>query len=105
MAFSEPPNSNPGGGSRGPYVYTSLKVSRKEIRTLTIHPDDDHGPVQTSLQHISLLNPTEYETISYVWGDATQRASILVDGKVLEVHATAEKAIRRVRQASSHRVI
>lgn len=105
MASSEGLNSTSDGSFRAHYVYTQLNVSCKEIRTLTVHPGDDEGPVQTSLQHISLLNPTDYETISYVWGDATQRASLLVDGKVLEVHATAEKAIRRVRQASSHRVI
>jgi hypothetical protein len=84
MAFPEGRNPTPGDDSRARYVYTSLNVSRKEIRTLTIHPGDDDGPGQTSLQHISLLNPTEYETISYVWGDETQRASMLVDGRVLE---------------------
>lgn len=105
MAASAGPNNDSGDSSQSAYVYTPLDVSRKEIRTLTVHPGFEDEPVRASLQHISLLSPTDYETISYVWGDATQRASILVNGEVLDVHASAEKAIRRVRQASSDRVI
>ena len=99
MAASARPNNDSSDSSQSAYVYTPLDVSRKEIRTLTVHPGPEDEPVRAPLQHISLLSPTDYETISYVWGDATQRASILVNGKVLDVHASAEKAICRVRQA------
>ncbi|KAF2720495.1 HET-domain-containing protein [Polychaeton citri CBS 116435] len=49
-----------------------------------------HGELDTE-------DPTEYETISYVWGDASERARIQIGGLEVNVPASSEAAIRRVR--------
>jgi hypothetical protein len=81
-----------------PYVYSPLKDKNAGIRVLLVHAGHESSPIHATLQHISLRNPPEYETISYVWGDPKERATIIVDGKTLDVPASAERAIRRVRK-------
>jgi hypothetical protein len=41
-----------------------------------------------------------YVALSYVWGDASQKGSISVDGKTLEITASLEVALRHVRDYS-----
>jgi hypothetical protein len=80
-----------------PYVYDPLDSSKSEIRVLIVRAGTNDQSIETTLQRISLDQPRSYETISYVWGDARKRNSITVDGKTLDVPASAERAIRRMR--------
>ncbi|KAE9973033.1 hypothetical protein EG328_004645 [Venturia inaequalis] len=41
-----------------------------------------------------------YTALSYVWGNAAQRGSILIDGTFMDITATLESALRDIRDAS-----
>lgn len=84
-------------GSHTPYDYSNLDSTQNEIRVLVVHPGGDEGPVRTHLRHISLNQPPKYETVSYVWGDPKELLTIIVNGAILDVPASAERAIRRLR--------
>ena len=79
------------------YAYSPLNATQDEIRVLTVHAGRGEEPIHTTLKHISLRRPSKYETISYVWGDAQERDLIIIGGKTLDVPASAERAIRRMR--------
>lgn len=46
-----------------------------------------------------------YETISYVWGDETLRGSVYMCGQTLDVPASAEHALRRMRHTNTIRLL
>jgi hypothetical protein len=79
------------------YIYKPLDSTQDEIRVLEIQAGDGDGIISTKLRPISLLSVQDYETISYVWGDPSKRVSIIIDGEILSVPASAERAIRRMR--------
>ena len=64
--------------------YTVLDESRAEIRLLKVHPPitGDHlETIQCSIITDSLADlKNPYITVSYVWGDETDRRTIMVDG-------------------------
>lgn len=88
----------------GSKPYKPLDTAKKEIRLLTIQPgpwsdnadwDDeetssdelelggdqiDSDVVRCTLSTVSLDDNPEYEPLSYVWGDSSERAGIIVDG-------------------------
>lgn len=79
-------------------IYRPLDREAKEIRILAVEPGDDFQPVHCSIRHISLTNPSsEFETISYTWQDASIRSTVYVDGHILDVPASAERVLRKVR--------
>lgn len=87
------------------YEYKPVDAARKEIRVLVVHPGPNEAPVRTTLQHTLFEASTAaYETISYAWGDPTVRSSILVDDKLLDVPASAERVIRRVRRETDRTI-
>jgi hypothetical protein len=47
--------------------YSALKEG--EIRVLELKPGSGDSPIVFSLKHVSLLEPLQYEAISYVWGN------------------------------------
>ncbi len=58
-----------------PFEYRPLDNARKEFRLITFaHKPDDKRPIEIELLHRSLLDPGEYYPLSYVWGDAADRA-------------------------------
>lgn len=91
------------------FCYDVLDASLKEIRILTVHAATRCPTelVRCTISHVSLLNKTRasYETVSYVWGDATARRQILVNGRLLDLAANTERAIRRFRQRDKDRTL
>ena len=86
------------------HKYESLIHERREIRLLKVQQRlydigyDD--PVICTLSHVSLLEVPrpEYETISYVWSAVEKTAaSIVLDGKEIDVPADTEQALRSIR--------
>jgi hypothetical protein len=47
----------------------------------------------------------QYETISYVWDDPTLRSPIRLDGEVVNIPQSAERALRRFRWKTSERMV
>ena len=72
------------------YVYSPLRADLNEIRVLILDSVNDslRGIISGTMEAISLKASSDdsstsigdYETISYVWGDATIRAEINIDG-------------------------
>lgn len=60
------------------HVYRPLKATEKEIRLLEVQPGAGTDVVRCSIKHVLLVVQLEhnYETISYVWGDANERANV-----------------------------
>ncbi|KAI1126431.1 heterokaryon incompatibility protein-domain-containing protein [Nemania abortiva] len=87
--------------------YTTLTQGSKEIRLITILPGEGDSPVECLLSSADLgaEQVPKYETISYCWGDASSRCSILVNKVLLCVPASAAKALQRVRSPVAQRVV
>ncbi|KAK4625505.1 Heterokaryon incompatibility protein 6, OR allele [Fulvia fulva] len=90
------------------FNYLPLDASKKEIRLLTIRAASKslNGQLHCSIKHVALFsNPQpKYETISYRWVDKT-KGQIVVDGHGIEVPASAEEVLRRMRQRLHDRVV
>lgn len=84
------------------YDYQPLDVDKAEIRLLSINlePVSEDDLLVFRLDHFNFEDSVpEYVAISYVWGDATQRRSIMVNGKNVSVPENAEVALRYLHRA------
>ncbi|KAF2186241.1 hypothetical protein K469DRAFT_706906 [Zopfia rhizophila CBS 207.26] len=81
-----------------PYSFSPLKKERKEIRLISLHPGTLHQDIKCTTSVVSLLDNPKYETLSYVWGDATKTAPIHLNGH--EHHSTTNlvTALRYLRE-------
>ena len=88
--------------------------ARPKIRLLHLLPGTGSEQLKCSLEisepfgNPDPSNPStrlSYEAISYVWGDATEKAQIICNGKVLQITASLATALRRVRLANRIRVL
>jgi hypothetical protein len=93
-------NSHVKGGS---FVYSPL--GNDQIRLLRITPGNPEDVVSTSLATVSLLDAPPFEALSYVWGDYNDRASLMIDGYAVEIHASLFNAIHTLRCSTSERLI
>src|ERR1700761_2884437 len=92
-------------GRKSPYK--KLNKKRKEIRLLLVKAGSHQHPLECELQQGFLAADPKpiYETISYVWGDAKRRTHVIVDGAWMDVPASAEAALRRMRLPDADRVL
>lgn len=63
-----------------PQIYTPLQTVQNEIRILALLPSPPLSTIRCTLEIVSLDSRPRYEALSYVWGDASVRNEILVDG-------------------------
>ncbi|KAK4915179.1 hypothetical protein LTR49_016688 [Elasticomyces elasticus] len=80
--------------------YQKLDVGRKEIRLLVVKKAEFRSDdIYCELRRAFLEDRPvpSYYTVSYVWGDITTRTAIYLDGKRVEIGASAEQALRRFR--------
>lgn len=89
------------------YQYQKLDRERKEIRLLTLEPGSGNDMLRCTLAHAFLdtSHPPAYETILYVCGNPVCRATIILDGSEVEVLATSEIALRRMRLRDKQRIL
>lgn len=86
----------------GTYEYLPITDS-DGIRLINLHPSKDKAAtVQCTIIHKTLKKATEeiydhYTALSYVWGDANDTTSILVNGLPLKVTKSLETALRHLR--------
>lgn len=88
--------------------YRPLDIDNQEIRLLVVQPAAEfQDPIQCSLRHISLQKKPLplFETISYCWGDAKVRSTILIDNTTVDVPASSASALRRVRLIKWRRIV
>ena len=87
------------------YPYRQLNVTLNEIRLLDVSAGSGTDLVRCSVRHAPLSpeSKPEYETVSYVWGDARHRSVIQLDNLLVSVPASSEAALRRLRQPTQSR--
>lgn len=70
---------------------------------MTLHPALDDGyDIICTLQNVSLDNISEFEALSYVWGDPGRKLSILLHNQEFEVTWNLAHALRHLRAAESN---
>jgi len=79
------------------HEYQPLDLSTDEIRLLTLHPGRDGDKISSTLSHYNLTDNTEYEALSYTWGDNSNLRTIILDGVPFQVTANLETALRHLR--------
>lgn len=76
--------------------------SHDEIHVLVVHAGHVDEPIETTLEYIPLISPVRIRDHVVCVGDSQERCSIFVSGKTLDVLASAERAIRRMRTSTDH---
>ncbi|PVH80048.1 HET-domain-containing protein, partial [Cadophora sp. DSE1049] len=93
-AVARPKNQS----SLGPYIYTPLCDPSKEFRLVTLHPGRaENNDIECSLQHGHLSDHTEFEALSYAWGDQIEKHTIMLDKHSFEVTSNLAHALRNLR--------
>ena len=82
---------------------TRLKTDLRETRCLTLFPGSYSDPIECKLEVVSLDSKTEYEVISYVWGDGDQNGVITIDNAPVTVTANLEHALWHLRRSNTKR--
>ncbi|KAH6853222.1 heterokaryon incompatibility protein-domain-containing protein [Chaetomium sp. MPI-CAGE-AT-0009] len=76
-------------------MYQPLDTSRREIRLLQIVQGSEDGPIECTLHMVDFDDiDFEFAALSYVWGDESITADILVDGHLRSVTTNLESALR-----------
>ncbi|PYH66696.1 HET domain-containing protein, partial [Aspergillus vadensis CBS 113365] len=89
-----------------PLSYNKLDPSAKQIRLLTIFPDEnDENPVRASLHTVSLNDTCDFEALSYVWGDTSVTVDISVDDCIVGVTPNLHAFLRGLRQPDTERTV
>lgn len=88
-------------------VYKPLNAEKNEIRLLEITPDQNkQSPVRGSLRVVSLDDKKlEFDALSYIWGESSERKRMLVDDVGIEVPTNLESAICRLRGLESNLMV
>ncbi|KAK3117565.1 hypothetical protein LTR53_000991 [Teratosphaeriaceae sp. CCFEE 6253] len=89
-------------------LYQPLGAGTRQIRVLILRESgylDD--PLVCDLEHMILTDSsrTEYETISYCWGDESLRDTVQIQGRLIDVPASSAQALRRLRLPDRSRVL
>jgi len=56
-----------------------LNPNRKEIRRLVLHPLSAGASIQCSIEIVSLFDEPRFEALSYVWGAASHKQTIILE--------------------------
>jgi len=93
--------------SSSPPPYEALPLSNGEIRVLEVAAASGDEIIECTLGRISLhSHPVPcYETISYCWGPHRDPSTIKLNGHLVEVPASSEAAVRRMRLSDRPRVL
>lgn len=87
-------------------IYEHLGTPKQEIRLAHLLPCPDiKVQARVRLTTVSLLDDLEYEALSYVWGDPTVTAPILLADREWQVTTNLEAALRQLRDAEQEKVL
>jgi hypothetical protein len=75
--------------------YTPLAASENEIRVLTILPLSSTGEHRTTLSHIPLSEDSNYEALSYCWGDPNVTKTLYVGEQEFQATQNLYAALRQ----------
>lgn len=78
-------------------------IGGSEIRVVILQPGTFGDPIVCQLEHIQLIPDSDYEAVSYVWGDATVTKPITLDGRVYPVTTNLYTGLQFLRFKESPR--
>ena len=87
--------------------YESLDVDTYEIRMLTIlpvPPDSLNPVVRCTMETTNLINPIQYDALSYCWGDPTATTKIFVNDIEISVTINLADALYHLRKLGISKV-
>lgn len=90
------------------YPYQPLDPEIQEIRVLDVLPGPPQSlDVSATVRHISLQDTPmpQYETVSYCWGDATIRGTMVLDNICIDCPLSSVTALRYLRHADRPRTL
>ncbi|OAL57372.1 HET-domain-containing protein [Pyrenochaeta sp. DS3sAY3a] len=85
------------------YEYAPLKS--QTIRLFRLEPGRENDPIRGRLFLHHVYSPTEYEALSYVWGDPKLTSNIFVRDSVLPITRNLEAALRSLRLEEGSRLL
>ncbi|KAF1828623.1 HET-domain-containing protein, partial [Decorospora gaudefroyi] len=80
-------------------------LTEDRIRLLTLLPGLLNDPIYGELEHVSLSAKHTYEALSYVWGDASDTSSMILDRTLYPITKNLECALRYLRSKEAPRVL
>jgi hypothetical protein len=86
------------------YTYKALPPGR-QFRVSILEPGTGSTPLRCTLHNASLDKAPYFECISYVWGPYQQTAELSCDEKSLQITASLERVLHRVRLTDRSRTI
>lgn len=88
-------SSNTTADILGP-LYEKLNKNRSEIRLLVLQAREMDAPLELMLLPVALDDKPEFWALSYVWGDASVREEIQVNGHLISITANLFSALRHI---------
>ena len=86
-----------------PHAYSILKPVGG-FRILILHPSPNYlDPLEGKLIDAAINDHPPFEALSYVWGDASQRGSILIEGETFTITSNLDTALRHIRYPTASR--
>ncbi|OAL48996.1 hypothetical protein IQ07DRAFT_487871, partial [Pyrenochaeta sp. DS3sAY3a] len=82
------------------YVYEPL-TAQTSIRILELLPGEKNDYIQCRLSITTRDEAPEYEALSYVWGDPSDKRIILCNGKRLKIPTNLRDLLHRMRDLSN----
>ena len=86
------------------YEYSPL-LSRTSFRLLNLLPGNDNDAIAYSLVDADWEVSSQYEAISYAWGDTHSKVSTYCEGKILEITKSLHDALFHLRWKDRLRVL
>ncbi|KAK4618898.1 hypothetical protein CLAFUW4_12635 [Fulvia fulva] len=80
---------------RDEQVYQSLQ--EREIRLLILHPGAGCDPVESSIPVVTPDDPPDYDAVSYVWGNSSDRICVLVNGHQTTIGRNLSDVLHQLR--------
>lgn len=86
------------------YAYSPLS-SETSVRLIRLLPGTTDAPIQAEIIVSAIGDGTQFEALSYTWGDTRPTARIHLDGTHLPLAANLESALTRLRYTNISRII
>ncbi|KAI1505782.1 HET-domain-containing protein [Biscogniauxia marginata] len=88
---------------KGQSPHRPLIDDETEIRIINLLPNQFNAPIECELEHVSLEAASNYEAVSYVWGDASITETITLDGRSYPITVNLYTGLQYLRLEDSPR--
>ncbi|KAH7329447.1 heterokaryon incompatibility protein-domain-containing protein [Stachybotrys elegans] len=78
-------------------LYTPLDTATSEIRLIELVSDEPHLPLRCRMTTFSLDSNPRFYALSYEWGDANEKSTVIINNGSLAVTRNLESALRHIR--------